>query len=136
MSPRFVVLEESRRGQEYNDCRMPGANGGSLMSNEMPKCRITVIKRTVNQDLVDEYLEDPQRHAGLCESLTEGQEFIVDQVWAPPEGLCVWAWADIKKDILAVAGGGTVPGMKQPGVIIAGCTDWFRPVFFKIEKID
>ena len=28
------------------------------MSFEMPKCKITVLKRTINQDLIDEYLDD------------------------------------------------------------------------------
>ena len=28
------------------------------MSSEMPKCKITVLKRTINQDLIDEYLDD------------------------------------------------------------------------------
>ena len=28
------------------------------MSSEMPKCKIAVLKRTINQDLIDEYLED------------------------------------------------------------------------------
>jgi uncharacterized repeat protein (TIGR04076 family) len=29
-----------------------------------------------------------------------------------------------------------MPGMKQRGTLIVGCTDWFRPVIFKVERID
>jgi uncharacterized repeat protein (TIGR04076 family) len=105
------------------------------MSSDMPKCKITVLKTTINKDLIDEYLENPGGHPGPCEYLSEGQEFIVDQIWFPPEGFCAWAWADIRKDILAVVGGGKYPGMKKPGIVIAGCSDWFRPVIFKVEII-
>jgi uncharacterized repeat protein (TIGR04076 family) len=28
-----------------------------------------------------------------------------------------------------------MPGIRQPGIIIAGCTDWFRPVIFKVERM-
>jgi uncharacterized repeat protein (TIGR04076 family) len=109
--------------------------GGSDMSFEMPKCKITVLKRILNKDLIDEFLENPESHPGVCEYLTEGQEFIVDKPWEPPEGFCAWAWADIRKDILTASGNGKMIGMKKPGVIISGCSDWFRPVIFKIEKL-
>ena len=29
-----------------------------------------------------------------------------------------------------------MPGMKQRGTLITGCTDWLRPVIFKVEKMD
>ena len=34
------------------------------MSFEMPKCKITVLKRTINQDLIDEYLDDEHKGIG------------------------------------------------------------------------
>lgn len=106
------------------------------MSSQMPRCKITVLKRTINHDLINEYLDKPQEHPGPCEYLTEGQEFIVNQVWTQPEGLCPWAWADIRQQIVTVLGGGRFPGMKDSGVAIAGCSDWFRPVIFKVERLD
>ena len=106
------------------------------MSSEMPNCRITVLKTTVNRDLMDEYLEDAYRDAGPCECFSEGQEIVIEDHSAVPEGFCPSAWADIRKDILTVALGGNMPGIKEPGTVIAGCTDWFRPVIFKIERID
>ncbi len=41
----------------------------------------------------------------------------------------------IRRGILAVAYGGDMPGMKQRGTIVTGCTDWFRPVIFKVERL-
>jgi uncharacterized repeat protein (TIGR04076 family) len=106
------------------------------MSREISKCKITVLKRTIDKELIDEYLENPHEHPGPCEYLNEGQEFIVEQVWVAPQGFCAWAWADIRRDILTVAGGGGFPGMKKDGVVITGCSDWFRPVIFKVERVD
>jgi hypothetical protein len=28
-----------------------------------------------------------------------------------------------------------MPGVKQRGTTITGCTDWFRPVYFKVEGL-
>ena len=58
------------------------------MSSELPKCKITVLKRIINQDLIDEYLEDSYREIGLCECFEEGQgycnrqRFIVESTMA------------------------------------------------------
>jgi len=108
------------------------------MSFEMPQCRITVLKRTINQDLIDKYLDDSYRDIGPCECFEEGQEFVIDPSKVPEDfcARCAWAWADIRKDILAVASGSDIVGMRQPGTVITGCTDWFRPVIFKVERIE
>jgi len=105
------------------------------MSFEMPKCKITVLKRTINQDLIDKYLEDEYQGIGPCDCFSDGQEVVIDDYSGVPEGFCASAWADIRKDMLAVAMGANMPGIRQPGAIIAGCLDWFRPVIFKIERI-
>jgi len=104
---------------------------------KMPRVRITVLKRTFHQDLVDTYLEKGCRPQGPCECFKEGQEFIVDPSKAPGEFLncCPWAWADIYKAIVNVASGANMIGAKEPGIVIAGCNDWFRPVIFKIERL-
>jgi uncharacterized repeat protein (TIGR04076 family) len=105
------------------------------MPFELPKCKITVLKRTINQDLIDEYLDDAYQDISLCECFRDGQEFVIDPS-VIPEDFCVWAWADIRKDILAVAYGGDMPGMRQRATIITGCTDWLRPVIFKVERME
>ena len=105
------------------------------MSYEMPKCKITVVKRLVNQDLADEYL-DVTGDFEACERFSDGQEIIVEHPFSMPEDFCPWAWADIRGDIMTIAAGGDLPWMKQHGTVIAGCTDWFRPVIFKVERVD
>ena len=44
------------------------------MPSEMPKCKITVLKRTINQDLIDEYLDDAYKDTDLCECFEEGED--------------------------------------------------------------
>lgn len=107
------------------------------MSSAMPKCKITVLKKTIHQDLIDDYVDDPYKDIGLCECFEQGQEFVIDPAAVPEDFIarCAWAWADIRKDILTVAAGGDMVGMKQQGTIITGCTDWFRPVIFKVERL-
>ena len=104
----------------------------------MPKCRITVLKRTVaDQDLIDEYLADSSKEKGFgaCTAFEDGQEFIADSP-RMPEGFCNWAWADIQRDVVAVLYGGDYPWVKQPGTAITCCTDGFRPVVFKVERLE
>ncbi len=109
------------------------------MSLQLPRCRITVLKRTINQDLIDEYLINEYQGTGRCESFEDGQEFVIEseeQLATVPEGFCAWAWADIRKDIVAVATGADQPGFKRRGTAVTGCTDWFRPVIFKVERME
>jgi uncharacterized repeat protein (TIGR04076 family) len=106
------------------------------MSSGFSKCRVTVLKCTVNQDLIDEYLDEEYRGLKPCEIFEEGQEFVMNLMDEVPEKFCTWAWADIRKEMTAVATGSDMPGMKQPGTVICACTDWFRPVYFKIERLD
>ncbi len=108
------------------------------MPIEMPKCRITILKRTINQDLIDEYLEDEYKNRGACDCFHDNQEFVIDPSSHPEEfsQCCPWAWADIRQDILFVACGGNMPGIKPKGAIITACRDWFRPVYFKVERME
>ncbi|MBU0490408.1 MAG: TIGR04076 family protein [Chloroflexi bacterium] len=105
------------------------------MPYDMPQCKITVIKRMVNRDLVDEYLDADESY-GACDQFSEGQEFVLEHPFKMPEGFCAWAWADIRGDIMTIAAGGDLPWIKQRGAIITGCTDWFRPVIFKVERVE
>ena len=106
------------------------------MSYDMPKCRITILKRTIDQDLIDAYLDPEYQDIGLCECFKDGQEIIIEDYSTVPENFCASAWADIRKDILTVAYGGDMPGIRYRGTFITGCTDWFRPVIFKVERIE
>ena len=106
------------------------------MSSGFAKCRVTVLTRTVNKDLAEEYLVEKYQGIKSCEIFEEGQEFVLDLMEEVPEDFCTWAWADIRKDMLAIATGADMPGMKEPGTAISACSDWFRPVYFKIERLD
>jgi len=99
-------------------------------------CRITVLRRSLDRELIAEFLETSHADIPPCERFTEGQQFVVDRLFDMPEGFCPWAWADIRHVLLRVAAGGDMPGMRQKGVEVAGCSDWFRPVLFKIERIN
>ncbi len=95
---------------------------------EKPKktrCRITVVKRSAHQDLAD-------ARRGLvkpCDAFKDGQEFSLTGPWSPPEGFCAWAWADIRSQVMANFHGGEFP-------TVACCTDGYRPVHFRIERIE
>jgi uncharacterized repeat protein (TIGR04076 family) len=102
----------------------------------LSKCRITVLRRTFDRELIAQFIDDGHADMAPCEVLRDGQEFIVEQFHQPPEGFCSWAWADIRQAILRVAAGADFPWMRERGVEIAGCSDWFRPVIFKIERIE
>jgi uncharacterized repeat protein (TIGR04076 family) len=89
----------------------------------------------VNQNLVDQYLENPERF-GICNWFQDGQEILVEDLFSIPEGFCPWAWADLRPHIMTVMSGGELPFIKPRGTLIAGCTDWFRPVIFKLERAE
>ena len=88
-------------------------------------CKITVLKKTIHNDLYQKYKGKEGR---LCTIFEEGQEFIVKSPYKPPEGFCQWAWADIRQFILGVYFG-------SEDTAVACCTDGFRPVIFKLERI-
>ena len=104
----------------------------------MIKCKITVIKRSFNAEIVDQYVADERKLTlGPCEVFTEGQEFITDVFSTIPTGFCPWAWDDIYKELVGFASGGNFGIWYQdPNSIIACCTDGTRPVIFRIERLE
>ena len=92
--------------------------------------RITVLKRLLHKDLLKECADSIWEP---CERLQVGQEFISDGV-NMPRGFCSWAWADIQKYVMTLARGGNFMGVR-PGRFVTCCTDGFRPVFFRLERI-
>ncbi len=87
--------------------------------------RITVLKRAVQQEF-QKFREDEIKP---CPAVRDGQEFIVEKPWEKPQGMCDWAWGDMRATLPYVYSG---MGGKQTVVC---CTDGFRPVFFKLEQI-
>ena len=105
----------------------------------MKKCKITVLKRTLNADLTGDFVGMP---VSPCELFQEGQEFIFTPFMERPQGFCEWAWNDIYKTIITLARGGNFSDgmfenwMKEPRTMVTCCTDGIRPVVFKVEIID
>ncbi len=95
------------------------------------KIRITVLRRTLNEDCVKEFATHGWEK---CEKFSEGQVFISSGLLMP-EGFCSWAWTDILKIVMTLARGGNFLGTKR-GTFVTCCTDGFRPVLFKIERIE
>jgi len=98
----------------------------------MKKPKITVLKREVYKDLVDEYATGDM---AACDKFKDGQEFILEHIDMPAD-FCAWAWADIQRDIVGVKFGANYPWINKPNTIISCCTDGLRPVIFKIEMVD
>jgi uncharacterized repeat protein (TIGR04076 family) len=102
----------------------------------MATCKITVLKRTINRDLIDEYSSNTSESFGLCDRYEDGQEFLLEGFPEKPEGFCDWAWTDIHRDVVALMIGGNFSWMRLPGTAVSCCTDGLRPVIFKVERIE
>ncbi len=99
----------------------------------MKKCRITVLRKTEYNDLIQQY-ENPIDNA--C-PLEVGQVFIT-QGWQKPEGFCSSAWETLSPFVLALSHGaeGLYDGwMKNPRSVLLSCNDGFRPVSFLVETL-
>ena len=101
----------------------------------MSKCKITVLKRCHEEELVKEYGFEG---FGKCPVHREGDEFHTD--FTKPDGFCDEAWKAIYQYVFAIASGGNAfysgAWIKEPGVAITCCNDGLRPVIFKIERTD
>ena len=100
----------------------------------MNKVRITAIRQTVYQDLIDQY-ENPIEYA--C-TIRQGQQWIsIDGKC--PDGLCPSAWESMQSFVesLARGKGNFFDGwMKNPMSAMISCNDGFRPFSFYIEVIE
>ena len=103
----------------------------------MARVRITVVKKALHQDLLDAHLSDDQKERGfgICTAFEEGQTFEIEPL-GYPDGFCPWAWADIQRDVLMVVFGNGYPWVGPANTAISCCTDGFRPVTFKIERVE
>jgi uncharacterized repeat protein (TIGR04076 family) len=103
----------------------------------MNRCKITVLKKILNKELVDEFcnLDLPENCTG-CPHFKIGDEFIVENHNQLPYGFCSWAWADIQKDVMTIMFNGSFPWIKTKDLTITCCTDGLMPVIFKVEKVE
>ena len=100
----------------------------------MKKVRITAMRQTVYQDLMEQY-ENPIEHA--CD-VTVGQVWTANG-WSRPEGFCQSAWDSLSPFVLTLACGGEdiYDGwMKNKRSAMLSCNDGFRPVSFLLEALE
>ena len=100
----------------------------------MKKVKITVMKITTYEDLMEKY-ENPIEHA--CNMMV-GQTFIANG-WTKPEGFCDSAWDTVSPFVMTLAHGGEnfYDGwMKNPKSAMISCNDGFRPVSFLLETME
>lgn len=103
----------------------------------MNRVKITVLKKTFDQELADEY---GANGLGPCPMLRQGDVFFAD--YAKPDGFCDEAWKAIYQYVFALANGSGKElfyygdWIRKPGVAICSCNDGIRPVIFKLEATD
>ncbi len=110
-------------GTAFSEGAAPAAPPVQAKSSN--KLKITVLKRTLNDEWNKEFRDG---NVKLCGAVKDGQEFTVESARRKPEGFCDWAWADIRVYIQQVDAG-------KFDTTVCCCTDGFRPVFFKIERM-
>lgn len=116
---------------------------------EMNKVRITAIRQTVYNDLIEQY-ENSIEHT--CD-IRHGQQWISIN-GTRPDGLCPSAWESMRWFVESLAHGKEVmacnlsrrrpllpktegrSGMKNPMSAMISCNDGFRPFSFYIEAIE
>jgi uncharacterized repeat protein (TIGR04076 family) len=101
------------------------AAGAGQQAQKKYGVKITVLKRNYEKEIVEQMKTGPK---SACTRFKDGQEFTVSSQWAMPEKFCEWAYADIRAYIPMVLG--------QGNPIAVCCTDGYRPVFFKVERIE
>ena len=97
----------------------------------MSRLRITVLKKMHFPDLQAQYAKPGT--FGVCTAFEEGQIFETEE--SKPDGFCSWAWADIQRDVTLVRSGAEMPWIGARKTMVSCCTDGFRPVVFRIERV-
>ena len=102
----------------------------------MAQVKITVVKR-LDFDAIhaDSDLGCSANMDSVCDQFHEGQEFVTDTTKVP-EGFCPGAFVDIFRFVSGLRSGANYPWMNEPGKALVCCTDGFRPVVFRLERIE
>ena len=101
----------------------------------MTKLKITVVKTFTTEELYGEDAPSTvESFSNICPIHSPGQEYVTDSVVCP-EGLCTWAYADMRREIKHLLRGGDFYWIGKKGVAFSSCTDGLRNVVFKIERI-
>lgn len=88
------------------------------------KCKITVLKKSLQMDLANQYFGQP---VDYCQQFDVGEEFYATTTQLPKK-FCAWAFSDIAKDLALVAYDPTGKTTK-----VTCCTSGLHNVYFYIE---
>ena len=104
----------------------------------MGKCTIEVIKKIANRELQEVYDVNGIQEGvdSTCPAVEVGQIYEYENGGPMPEGFCIWAWADMHRDIEGICAGANFHWIKGEGTMISCCTDGLRPVVFRIQRVD
>lgn len=116
------------------------AVAGSL-SSDMPRCRVTVLRRECYADIQGRYLDDPE--SGPCPRFSDGQQFVVDgascyNMSGTEMSICPVAMKCITEHVSRLRGNelaGRCGESTADKAVITCCSDGTRPVIFKIEYV-
>lgn len=98
----------------------------------MYKVKITVLKRHIHKDLIDQY-----ENEGSCEMKLNDVFISIDG--KKPDGFCNNAWKSVGPYVLRLANGedNFFNGwMKNKKSAMVSCDDGFRPVSFYVEVVE
>ncbi len=98
----------------------------------MYKVKITVLKRHIHKDLIDQY-----ENEGSCEMKLNDVFISIDG--KKPDGFCNNAWRSVGPYVLRLANGedNFFNGwMKNKKSAMVSCDDGFRPVSFYVEVVE
>lgn len=100
----------------------------------MRRCKITVLKTMLLEDLAAEYNQDPNYSS--CPVMKEGQVFYTKGIFGNemPENFCAQAWESLVMPVNVLIGGGKVLGFDERHITC--CNDGLRPVILKVELAD
>jgi uncharacterized repeat protein (TIGR04076 family) len=102
----------------------------------MKKVKITVVEVTdFNKIHESKDLGCSANIAPQCGKFKAGQVFETD-MQSVPEGFCPHAFRDIAHHIIMLGEGGNYSWMNEKGKALVCCTDGFRPVIFRLERLD
>ena len=102
----------------------------------MKDVRITVIKKDLDQDLINKYMTPKRAASTRSCSMTIGDSFLISETVMCPDGVCPWAWHDIESFVRIAAFEGKLEGQQPENSWVRSCTDAFRPVTFLIEPLE
>ena len=103
----------------------------------MAKVKITVVKRlNCNEIHADSDLGCSANVPPVCDRFEEGQEFVTDLTTGVPEGFCAGAFVDMFRYLSGLKSGANYSWMNEKGKMLVCCSDGFRPVVFRLERIE